>query len=131
MAGGGGFGGDSASVSAAVAYANAHGGGAVAVASQSGVSASIIRSDADVAGTGGFSGRESEVSIKWFAQQVAAGKIRWVLANSTAGGLRGDSRTGSSDVMSAVARTCKAVRTSSGTTIYDCQGSAAALAKLA
>src|SRR5436190_3699465 len=46
------------------------------------------------------------------------------------GGMPSDGRTGSKDVMAAVARTCKATTTSAGT-IYDCQGSAAALAKLA
>jgi hypothetical protein len=126
----GGFGGNSAAVAAAVAYAKSHGGGAVAVSSQQGASASIIQSDANVVAIGGFSGRESQVSIKWFAEQVAAGKIRWVVADSTGGGLPNDTRTGSNDVMAAVAKTCKGVTTSGGT-IYDCQGSAAALAKLA
>jgi 4-amino-4-deoxy-L-arabinose transferase-like glycosyltransferase len=128
--GGGAFGGNSAAVTAAVAYANAHGGGTVAVSSQQGASTSIIQSGANVVAIGGFSGKESQVSISWFAQQVAAGKIRWVVADSSGGGMRNDGRTGSQDVMAAVAKTCKAITTSSGT-IYDCQGSAAALAKLA
>jgi hypothetical protein len=128
--GGGAFGGNSAAVTAAVAYANAHGGGTVAVSSQQGASGSIIQSGANVVAIGGFSGKESQVSISWFAQQVAAGKIRWVVADSSGGGMRNDGRTGSQDVMAAVAKTCKAITTSSGT-IYDCQGSAAALAKLA
>ena len=127
--GGGPFGGNSAAVTAAVAHAKAHGGGAVAVSSQQGASSSIIRSGANVVAIGGFSGRESEVSVKWFAAEVAAGKIRWVVADS-GGGLRSDGRTGSQDVMTAVTKTCKAVTTSAGT-IYDCQGSANALAKLA
>ena len=42
-----------------------------------------------------------------------------------------DTRAGANDVMAAVAKTCKAVTTSSVTTLYDCQGSAAALAALA
>jgi 4-amino-4-deoxy-L-arabinose transferase-like glycosyltransferase len=127
--GGGMFGGNNAAVTAAVAYAKAHGGGAVAVSSQQGASGSIINSGADVVAIGGFSGRESQVSIQWFAQQVAAGKIRWVVADS-GGGMPNDGRTGSQDVMAAVAKTCKAVTTSAGT-IYDCQGSSSALAALA
>jgi 4-amino-4-deoxy-L-arabinose transferase-like glycosyltransferase len=126
---GGPFGGNSGAVTEAVSYAKTHGGGAVAVASQQGASSSIIRSGANVVAIGGFSGRESQVSIGWFAQQVAAGKIRWVVADS-GGGMPSDGRTGSKDVMAAVAKTCKAITTSSGT-IYDCQGYAAALAKLA
>jgi hypothetical protein len=125
---GGGFGGNSSAVTAAVAYAKSHGGGAVAVSSQSGASSSIINSGADVVAIGGFSGRESQVTTKWFAQEVAAGRIRWVVADSGSG-MRNDSRTGSTDVMAAVAKTCKAVTTSAGT-IYDCQGSASALAQL-
>jgi hypothetical protein len=94
-----------------------------------GASGSIIRSGADVVAIGGFSGRESQVSLQWFAQQVAAGKIRWVVADS-AGGMPSDGRTGAMDVMTAIAQTCKAVTTSAGT-IYDCQGYAAALASAA
>ena len=126
--GGGAFGGNSAAVTAGVAYAKSHGGGAVAVSSQTGASASIIQSGADVVAIGGFSGRESQVSIKWFAQQVAAGKIRWVVADS-GGGMPSHGRTGSKDVMAAVAQACKAIKTSAGT-IYDCQGYASALAAL-
>ena len=100
----------------------------MAVSSQSGASASIIQSGANVVGIGGFSGRESQVSIQWFAQQVATGKIRWVVA-AGGGGMPNDSRTGSTDVMTAVAQTCKPGTTSAGT-IYDCQGGAAALANL-
>ena len=75
-----------------------------------GASASIITSGANVVAIGGFSGRESQVSIEWFAQQVAAGKIRWVVADS-GGGMPSDGRTGSEDVMAAVAQTCKAITT--------------------
>ena len=128
--GGGAFGGNSAAVTAAVAYANAHGGGAVAVSSQQGASGSIIQSGADVVAIGGFSGRESQVSIAWCAEQVAAGKIRWVVADSSGGGMASDGRVGSKDVMAAIAKTCKPVTTSAGT-VYDCQGYAAALAQLA
>jgi hypothetical protein len=124
------FGANNSAVTAAVAYAKAHGGGAVAVSSQQGASGSIISAGANVVAIGGFSGRESQVSLTWFAQEVAAGKIRWVVADSTGGGLPNDTRTGAKDVMAAVAQTCKKVTTSAGT-IYDCQGYASALAALA
>jgi len=131
-AGAGGFGGDSATLSAAVKYAAGHGGGTIGVASQSSAAAAIISSEADVAGLGGFSGRESSVSATWIAQQVRAGRLRWVLADE--GGsftLPGDTRTGSQAAMSIVAKTCRAVTitTSSQTkvTMYDCQGRAAAI----
>ncbi len=75
--GGGGFGG--ASLTSFISYASEHGGGTIAVASQSGAASAIIQQDANVAGIGGFSGRESDVSVSWLADEVAAGKIRWVL----------------------------------------------------
>src|SRR6185437_3702259 len=108
-------------------------GGTIAVSSQSGASASIITSGADVAALGGFSGRESEVSITWLADAVRAGKIRWVLTDGSGGGMARDGRTGSSIVMAAVAQTCTPVSSaaSSSTTtsgLYDCQGKADALA---
>jgi len=86
-----------------------------------------------VAGIGGFSGRESEVSAAWLAQEVAAGKIRWVVAGRSGagfGGLPGDTRTGSKTAMAAVAEACKKVTlpSSASATLYDCQGRAAAIA---
>ncbi len=60
-------------------YVKAHGGGTIAVSSQSSAAGSIISDGADVAGIGGFSGRESSVSVSWLAQEVREGKIRWVL----------------------------------------------------
>ncbi|HWK28536.1 MAG TPA: glycosyltransferase family 39 protein [Solirubrobacter sp.] len=125
--GGGIFGGDSASLQTALAYIKANGGGTLAVSSQSTAAAAIINSDADVAGIGGFSGRESEVSVQWLAQQVAAGKIRWVLADGSGGGLFNDGRAGASVAMAAVEATCKPVDVD-GVTLYDCQGAASALA---
>jgi hypothetical protein len=126
--GGGRFGGNSAGLSAALSYAKQHGGGTVAVSSQEGASPSIISSGANVVGIGGFSGRESEVSVSWFADQVAAGHIRWVIADST-GGMPQDGRVGATKVLTAVAQTCKKV-TTNGVTLYDCQGQAAALKAL-
>ena len=97
--GGGAFGGNSASLTTALEYIQANGGGTLAVSSQSTAAAAIVDSDADIVGLGGFSGRESEVSVSWFADQVRAGNIRWVLADgSGGGGLRNDGRTGSTTV---------------------------------
>jgi hypothetical protein len=128
----------------------AHGGGTLAVESQSSAATAIIDKDADVAGIGGFSGRESTVSISWLADEVAAGKIRWVLGGEdSGGGLPGDTRKGSSVAIVAAAKVCRKVTlpsttntvsgtsalfgtrtgatTSSTTTLYDCQGRAAVL----
>jgi len=115
----------------ALAYTRSQGGGTIAVASQSGASQAIIASGADVAGIGGFSGRESEPSVAWFADQVRQGNISWVL---TGGQMGGDGRAGSSAVMAAVANACTAVPSSAygggdGTDgLYDCRGKADALA---
>jgi hypothetical protein len=125
---GGAFGGNSAGLSTALAYAKQHGGGTVAVSSQEGAASSIISSGANVAAIGGFSGRESEVSVAWFANAVASGQIRWVIGDS-GGGMPSDGRVGASKVLAAVAKTCKK-NTTNGVTLYDCQGQAAALAAL-
>ena len=79
----------------------ANGGGTIAVSSQSGAAGSLIASGADVAAIGGFSGRESQVSIEWLADAVEQGRIRYVLTEG-AQGLGNDSRIGSSQVMAAV-----------------------------
>jgi 4-amino-4-deoxy-L-arabinose transferase-like glycosyltransferase len=138
--------------SAMLAYVKQHGGGTIAVASQSNAASSIVAGNTNVAGIGGFSGRESDVSVSWLAQEVRSGKIRWVLYEQTSsgpgGGVRDDTRTGAKTAMAAVARACEAVSLSSsgsGTssaagvsgagngssaagTLYDCAGRAAALA---
>ena len=101
--GGGMFGGDTSSLSAAVEYAAANGGGTIAVSSQSGAAGSLIASGADIAAIGGFSGRESQVSLDWLADAVEDGRIRYVLAEG-ADGLRGDGRIGSSEVMAAASQ---------------------------
>ncbi len=135
-----------------LSYIKQHGGGTIAVASQSNAASSILEQDADVAGIGGFSGRESDVSVSWLAQAVRSGKISWVLdeqdSSSRGGGLPGDTRTGAKTAMSAVARACVAVTLpssssdtagTSGTgsatggagatsTLYDCVGRASELA---
>jgi len=150
--------GNSQTISAAIAYAKSHGGGTVAVASQSSAATEIVEDGAEVAGIGGFSGRESDVSISWLAGEVSRGQIRWVLVESaTQGGPRlpGDTRQGSTKALDAAARACTKVTLSSstrtGTTgrtsatgtaagvrgtgesgesaLYDCAGRAAELAR--
>ncbi len=114
--GGGRFGGGGSDVSAAVAYARAHGGGTIAVASQTGASSTIIAGGAEVAGIGGFSGRETEVGASWLAQAVADGRIRWVLTTSDGPGGMQDGRVGATAAMTAVARACRACPASAAST---------------
>jgi 4-amino-4-deoxy-L-arabinose transferase-like glycosyltransferase len=126
--GGGPFGGDSQSLAEAVSYAKSHGGGTVAVASQSGAAGQLISNGADVAAIGGFSGRESQVSVEWLANAVEQGRIRWVLTDG-AGGMPQDGRIGASEVMAAVQQVGKEVSSVSG--LYDLAGKADALRALA
>jgi 4-amino-4-deoxy-L-arabinose transferase-like glycosyltransferase len=139
--GGGGFGG-AGSIDEVLSYVKQHGGGTIAVGSQSSAAAAILQRGASVAGIGGFSGRESDVSVSWLAQEVRSGKIRWVLDEESStglgggGGLPGDSRKGSRAAISAAASVCRATAatSSSGTgsaTLYDCHGRASALARAA
>jgi 4-amino-4-deoxy-L-arabinose transferase-like glycosyltransferase len=125
--GGGGMFGSNAALDEAVAYAEANGGGTVVVSSQSAASAAVM-AGADVAAVGGFSGRESEVSVAWLADRVADGTIRWVLTDGESGGMMDDGRAGSSGVMEAVASVCAPVSGVDG--LYDCSGAAEALAAL-
>jgi 4-amino-4-deoxy-L-arabinose transferase-like glycosyltransferase len=147
--GGGGLGaplGNSQTIARAVAYAKAHGGGTVAVESQSSAATEIVSDGAEVAGIGGFSGRESDVSVSWLAEEVAKGKIRWVLSEGTSTGgprLAGDTRTGSRSAMAAAAKACAKValgrsestsETGGGgesgeSGLYDCKGRAVQLGK--
>ncbi len=133
--------------SGVLTYVRQHGRGTIAVASQSNAASSILSQNANVAGIGGFSGRESDVSVSWLAEEVRVGKIRWVLdEQGSAGGARGlpgDTRTGAKTAMKAVAKACVAVTlpssisgsstssaSSSAATLYDCQGRASALASV-
>jgi hypothetical protein len=143
----GAFGSDG-SITKVLSYVKQHGGGTIAVSSQSSAAQAIIDQNADVAGIGGFSGRESDVSVSWLAQEVRTGNIRWVLVEQTGapgGGARlaGDTRAGSEAAMAAVASACRKVtlpatstgatgttgtigatgtgRASSASTLYDCQ----------
>ncbi len=138
--------GNSRTITAAIAYAKAHGGGTVAVSSQSSAATAIVDSGAEVAGIGGFSGRESDVSVAWLAGEVSRGEIRWVLAEGSGSSgprLAGDTRQGSRKAMTAVTKACTRVTLSSSATggqgqaaggqggesaLYDCRGRAAALA---
>jgi 4-amino-4-deoxy-L-arabinose transferase-like glycosyltransferase len=144
LGGGGGVGpigapmGANVSLTKVLAYVRQHGGGTIAVSSQSSAASSIIRQGASVAGIGGFSGRESDVSTAWLAGEVSSGKIRWVLVEQSGRSgfgahMPGDSRTGARMAMAAVAKACtKATLSTSASstagTLYDCQGHASALA---
>ncbi len=79
------FGAGGGSLAQAVRYADSHGGGTVAVASQSEAAPLVIDGER-VAGIGGFSGRESETTAAWLAQEVRDGHIRWVLTTSSGPG---------------------------------------------
>jgi 4-amino-4-deoxy-L-arabinose transferase-like glycosyltransferase len=133
--------GDARSIASVLTYVRRHGGGTIAVSSQSSAAAAIIEKNANVAGIGGFSGRESEVSTSWVAQEVRTGRIRWVLVEATAGrpGLPGDTRVGAKPAMRAVASACRPVAlatagarntagASSSGKLYDCRGRAVELA---
>jgi 4-amino-4-deoxy-L-arabinose transferase-like glycosyltransferase len=150
--GGGGAGafGNDRSINQVLAYVKGHGGGTIAVSSQSSAAQAIIASHANVAGIGGFSGRESEVSTSWLAAKVRSGSIRWVLAEQAGGrgggpALPGDTRAGAKAAMKAVAKACRAVTvpasagantatgsggTSAASTLYDCQGRSQALLRV-
>jgi 4-amino-4-deoxy-L-arabinose transferase-like glycosyltransferase len=167
-AGGGGFGGavgapigGGTSLTAYLSYVKQHGGGTIAVASQSSAASAILEDGAEVAGIGGFSGRESDVSVSWLAQEVRAGRLRWVIdegSSAFGGGLAVDTRTGARTAMAAVAQACRRVTLSSSTSavssvsgtssasarsaatgsstsaagsLYDCEGRASALASAA
>jgi 4-amino-4-deoxy-L-arabinose transferase-like glycosyltransferase len=114
-------------------YTEAHGGGTIAVDSQSGASAAIIEEGAEVAGIGGFSGKESSVSASWLEGRIDSGAITWIytsgLGSSTsggssgsstagrptglsAGGPGGDSRTGSESAIDTVVEQCTAISSS-------------------
>jgi hypothetical protein len=129
----------------ALSYVKRHGGGTIAVSSQSSAISAIIGQGASVAGIGGFSGRESSVSVAWLAREVRSGRIRWVLSDRGAAAgwsrLPGDTRAGSRSALGAAARACRKVSlpasagtsTGAGTnaagtgTLYDCKGRAAML----
>ncbi|MDQ6751086.1 MAG: hypothetical protein M3Z33_10080, partial [Actinomycetota bacterium] len=137
--GGNPFGGDATTLRQAIGYAKTHAGGTIATSSQAGAASQVVASGANVAGIGGFSGRESEVNVRWLADAVRAGRIRWVLTSAgggPGGGRARDGRVGASKVMSAVTQACAAVtlpsaafsgQSSAGGGFYDCAGRSQAL----
>lgn len=137
----GGPGGNSQSLQSAVTYAAANGGGTIGVESQSAAASLIAQSGADVAGIGGFSGRESSVSVAWLAEAVNDGRLRWIVTGNDARSMPSDGREGSASAMAAVAEVCaeveltstqtKSTSTESTSGFYDCQGRADELAAMA
>jgi hypothetical protein len=129
------FGGGGGSLARILSYTTNHGGGTIAVSSQSSAAQEIISSNANIAGIGGFSGRESDVSVAWLANEVSSGHIRWVLdeeGSGGSGGFRGpgETRPGAKAAMAAAAKACQPISTQSSAqagALYDCQGRAAAL----
>jgi 4-amino-4-deoxy-L-arabinose transferase-like glycosyltransferase len=76
---------DGESLTSVLEYTEAHGGGTVAVDSQSEAAASIIESGAEVAGIGGFSGKESSVSAAWLEERIESGAIAWIYTSGLGG----------------------------------------------
>jgi 4-amino-4-deoxy-L-arabinose transferase-like glycosyltransferase len=149
----GGFGGTHApkvrdpSLRTVIAFVRTHGGGTLAVSSQSNAANAILAQNARVAGLGGWSGRESEPTVGWLAQEVLDGRIRWVYNQGRGNfGAPDDNRAGSTPVLNAAAQACQRVVTSRGAGpltvpafrhgvahrgLYDCQGDGTALESLA
>jgi hypothetical protein len=117
------FGGSSQSLAAAIKYVEKHDGGTLIVSSQSSAATAILGSGAKVAGIGGFSGNETQISTAWFAHEVAIGKIRYVLVDSTGGGIS-DGRIGATKIMALVKKVGSKTSVSG---LYDLHGTAAAL----
>jgi len=124
-----GFGGGGVST-AVIKYVDAHGGGTIGVESQSSAATSILSDNANVAGLGGFSGRESSVTARWIAQEVKEGRLRWIIGGDSGFDVPGDTRTGSEAAFAIVEKACPSV-TVDGTKLYDCAGRASAILKAA
>jgi hypothetical protein len=92
------------------------------------VAGQLIATGADVAAIGGFSGRESQVSLAWLADAVQSGRLRWAVTSGGGGGFR-DSRVGAQEVMTAIRKVGTPVSSVSG--LYDLKGTADALRALA
>jgi hypothetical protein len=127
--GGGGFGGMSSSLNEAITYVQQHGGGTLGVSSQSSAASAVLTAGdgVSVAGLGGFSGNESEVSVQWLAQAVKDGRVRYVLVDGSGGGFQ-DGRVGATTLMSAVQQVGQETSVSG---LYDLQGLGDQLAALA
>jgi hypothetical protein len=129
-AAGGMFGGED--LTSVLEYTEAHGGGTIAVDSQSGAAASIIEDGAEVAGIGGFSGKESSVSAAWLEERIESGAIKWIYTSGLGGitggfggspmpGGGGDTRTGSESAIDTVVKSCTKVTAVEGSgTLYEC-----------
>jgi 4-amino-4-deoxy-L-arabinose transferase-like glycosyltransferase len=127
------FGGED--LTSVVEYTEANGGGTIAVDSQSGAAAPIIEAGAEVAGIGGFSGKESSVSAAWLRERIESGAISWIYTSGLGGGttggpggaMGGDTRTGSESAIDTVLKSCTKVESSElaegGGTLYKCGGS--------
>jgi hypothetical protein len=96
----------------------------------------ILASDGNVAGLGGFSGRESSVTASWLAMEIRSGRLRWLLVDSTQQlRLPGDTRAGSQNAVSIAEQVARKVTftTANATTVtmYDLRGRASAIMKAA
>jgi hypothetical protein len=112
---GGGFGSSDASLNAAASWAEKHGGGTVAVESQSTAASAILAGHSNVAGIGGFSGKESSVTLAWIDQEVSEGRLTYILAESaSAAGGFSDGRTGSASAIAAAEKTATKLTITSG-----------------
>ncbi len=124
----GGFG-NSSSIAAALKYAKAHTPGtrwALIVTSEQAAAPYVIRGES-VAAMGGFTGRETVLTPSYLASLVRKGEARYFLLDGTGGmGFRQ-----SNDAVSLVTSVCTKRSFgggSSGGTLYDCAGKAAAIA---
>jgi 4-amino-4-deoxy-L-arabinose transferase-like glycosyltransferase len=123
-AAGGMFGGED--LTSVLEYTEAHGGGTIAIDSQSGAATSIIEEGAEVAGIGGFSGKESSVSAAWLEERIESGAIGWIYVGGSGGGMTGgpgggDTRTGSESAIDTVVKSCAKVSAVEGNgTLYKC-----------
>ena len=111
-----------ASLMKALRYVKRHGGGTIAVGSQSAAAGPIITRGAHVAGIGGFSGRESQVTDAWLAGVVRSGRVRYVLASRRATIVGRYGRIGAADVLGTVELVGRPVRAVPG--LYDLRGRA-------
>jgi 4-amino-4-deoxy-L-arabinose transferase-like glycosyltransferase len=124
----GGFG-SSTSIPAALGYAKAHDPGtrwALIVTSEQAAAPFVIKGES-VAAMGGFTGRETVLTPSYLASLVRSGEARYFLLDGTGGfGFRQ-----SNDAVSLVSSVCTARSFgggSTGGTLYDCAGKAAAIA---
>lgn len=125
---------DQVEIAQVLRYIRHHGGGTLGVRSQKEAEPAIIASGARIAGLGGYSGQESEPTVRWFADIVRANTVRWVLFNGHLHDVAGH-RVGAKPVLRAVAATCRRIPARAymhplhfrGTRLYDCRGRARAL----